>query len=124
MLHKLQKQVSKNVAFSLTTSLEPLLIVFSIGITLVDAHLKRQNGSIFLFSWNVNSLFDIRRCMIFWSPFSGVIRISLSTVSFLALLHCFTLHSFPEECFPSTNCINSFKDTLNLFDKVEIEPFH
>ena len=73
---------------SLVASLEPLAHrqnVSSIGITLVDVLQNWLNWFHILFLHR-NGLVILIDCMIFWSPFREVTRMSMSTVSFLAQL--------------------------------------
>ena len=61
--------------------------VFSIGITLVDVLQNWLNWFHFLFLEG-GLLVSLIECRIFLSPFLGVTRMSMSTVSFLAQLGC------------------------------------
>ena len=91
MTRKLHKRVLRTVGPSFATSLEPLTHrrirpaeVFSKGITMVDVHrnwLKWFNIVIV----GGDSMVSLRR-IIYLSPYLYVIRISISTVSFLEQL--------------------------------------
>ena len=61
------------------------LLVFSIGITLVDVHLNGLNSShlLILVGGLLVILID---CIIFLSPFLDITRMSMSTIYFLAQL--------------------------------------
>ena len=93
-LDKLQKRICRTVSASLATSLEPLAYcqnvaslsqLFSIAITLVDDYLNWINWFHFLILEG-GLLIILIVCMIFQQPFLDVIRMSMSTVSFLAKL--------------------------------------
>ena len=71
--------------------------VFSIGITLVDAHLNWMN-CFHLLLLLADLLVILIDSTIFLLPFLYVRRISMSTVSFLARLDSW--NSLPVECFP------------------------
>ena len=91
MLYKLQKQIFKTVVPLLTASLETLahhrnVATFSIAFTLVDVHLNWMNWFHF-FILVAGLLFILIGSMIFLSPFLDVIRMSISTVFYLAQLH-------------------------------------
>ena len=85
--------------------------VFSIGITLIDVLQNWLNllNFIFLEGGLLVILID---SMIFLSPFLDVIRMSISTVSFLAQLDRLW-NSLPIECFPFTYNPNGFKTRIN-----------
>ena len=84
--------------------------IFSIGTIQVDVLQNWLNWFHFLFL-EEGLLIILIDCMIFWSPFLDVTRISISTVSFL----CTTwLWSFlPIECFPLTYNLNDCKSRIN-----------
>ena len=96
LLDKLQKRLWRTVLSSLAASLEPLahcqnvaclsLLVFSLGITLVDVLQNWLNWFHFLFL-EEGLLVILIDCMIFLSSFLDVTRMSMSTVSFLAQLN-------------------------------------
>ena len=92
----------------LIIQMEPEL-VFSIGITLVDVHLNWSNWLHFLILKR-GLLVILKDCMNFLPPFLDVIRMSISTVSFLAQLDSLSL---PIECFPLNYDLNGFKSRIN-----------
>ena len=117
MLDRQQKWVCRTVTTLLAVSLEPLthgwnLVCwsFSVAITFVDVHLNWLNWFhylIFVESFTV-ALTDY---MIFLSVFLYVIRMSLSTVSFLAQLRLWKCLAV--ECFPFSYDLKGFKFTIN-----------
>ena len=82
---------------------------FSIGITLVDVLQNWLNWFYFLFLEGGLLVIPID-CMIFLSPFLDVTRMSMSTVSFLALWN-----SLPIECFPLNYDLIGFKSRINRY---------
>ena len=92
LLDKIQKRRCRTVGPSLAASLEPLahcqnVASFSIGVTLADVHLNWLNWFHFLLLEG-GLLVILIDCMIFLPPFLDVIRMSMSTVSFLTQLDC------------------------------------
>ena len=89
-LDKLQKRICRIVGPSLAAYLEPLahrqnVASIAIGFTLVDVLQNWLNWFHFLFL-EESLLVILIDCMIFLSPFLDFIRMSMSTVSFLAWL--------------------------------------
>ena len=92
LLDKLQGRICRTVGPSRATSLESLAhpqnvdnVSCSIGITLVDVHLKWLNWFHFLI-FNGGLLIILIDSMIFLSPFLDVTRLFISTVYFLPRL--------------------------------------
>ena len=90
LFDKLQKQMCRTTGPSLATSLEPLahcqnVASLSTGITLIDAHLNWLNWFHFLILEG-GLLIILIDYMIFLSPTLDVIKMPMSTVSFLAQL--------------------------------------
>ena len=85
-LDKLQKQICTIVGPSLAAFLEPLAHCWNVAsLSLVDVLQNWLNWFHFFFL-EVGLLVIMIDCMIFLSPFLDVRRISMSTVSFLAML--------------------------------------
>ena len=78
LLDKLQKWICRIVGPSLAASLEPLALVDVLQNWLNWLHFLFLKGGL---------LVILMDCMIFLSPFLGVTRMSMSTVSFLAQLN-------------------------------------
>ena len=93
LLEKLQKRICRTAGPSLAASLEPLahrrnvtsIRLLYIGITLIDVLQNWLKWFHFLFLEGGLLVFLID-CIIFLSPFLDVIRMFMSTVSFLAQL--------------------------------------
>ena len=101
MLDNLQKRTCRTVVPSLAASLEPLArcqFVASLNLfyTLVCAHLSGLNWFRFLvFEGGLHLI--LRDCIIFLSQFLDVIRMFMSTGSFLAQVHSGFL--YPQNAF-------------------------
>ena len=116
LLDKLQKRICRTVGPSLATSLQPLEYcrnVASLSLFyryyLVDIHLNQLNW--FHFIILVGGLLVILiGCIIFMLPFQDVIRMTMSTISFLAQLDW---DSLSQEFLPLIYHLNGFNSRVN-----------